>query len=121
MDPGWVTAVIALVSVVTGLAVWLGRMGWKLGRRTWQFIADWEGEPASPGHPAQPGVLERLGKLEDGIAGISMQVHLNSGHSMKDVVSRTEAAVEELQKSINAVAAQVQAAQQVQQVQKAGN
>jgi hypothetical protein len=107
MDPAWITTAIALASVIIGVTAWVGRMGWRLGRRTWQFIGDWEGESASPGHSAQPGVLERLSSLEGVVAGISAQVHLNSGHSMKDVVTRTEAAVADLQRSVNDLASQM--------------
>lgn len=101
MDPAWVSAAVALFALIAGGSAWALRWMWRLGRKTWAFIDDWEGSPAVPGHPAQPGVLERLVRLEEGVAGISAQVHLDSGHSMKDVVIRTEAAVSDLQRSVD--------------------
>ena len=45
------------------------------------------------GHERRPGVMERLALLEHGLADVQSQVHLNSGHTLRDVVTRTEAAV----------------------------
>jgi len=56
--------------------------------------------PQGRGRPARLGVLERLGKVQDNIIGISQQVHLNSGQSMKDVVTRTEAAVADVKQDL---------------------
>lgn len=106
MDPGWVTAAIALATVLVAVLAWMARWAWKLGRKAWQFIADWEGIPAMHGRPARPGVIERLEKLEATTIGISEQVHLNSGHSLKDVVIRTEVAVGELKQSVDALTKQ---------------
>lgn len=107
MDPAWIIAAISLATVLAGLAAWMLRWAWRIGRRVWEFTDDYFGRPAEHGRPAQPGVMERLVKLETGVAGISDQVHLNSGHSMRDVVQRTEAAVGDLQQSMNGLSEQV--------------
>jgi hypothetical protein len=103
MDPAWLVAAISLATVLAGLIALITRQAWKLGRRIWSFIEDWEGKPAEPEHgrPEQPGVLKRLSVVEIGIADISHQVHLNSGQSIRDVVTRTETSVGQLRNSVN--------------------
>ncbi len=109
MNPAWIAAICALVTVVFAVLGWAGRRSWNFFKRVWQFLEDWNGTPAdNRGHQGQPGVMERLSVLENQVhlnsasmAGISEQVHLNSGHSLKDVVTRTEAAVGALTASVN--------------------
>jgi hypothetical protein len=108
MDPAWIVAAISLATVISGLVVWLLRSAWRFGRRAWSFIEDWDGVVAEHGHAAKPGVLERLSNLEGVVAGISDQVHLNSGHSMRDVVQRTESAVGDVQQSLNTLTQRVE-------------
>ncbi len=108
MDPAWVTAALALATAVVAITAWGGRWLWRLGRRTWVFMDDWNGEKPSPGHPGSPGVLERLTSVEEVTQRILREVTLNSGKSMKDVVTRTEGAVGELQTRVDSVARQVE-------------
>lgn len=52
-----------------------------------QFLRDWQGESKRPGHPAVPGVLERLQKIE-------AELKHNGGSSVKDAVIRIEQKLE---------------------------
>jgi hypothetical protein len=94
VNPAWIAALVALITLVLAIIGWTGRTLWHIFRRADQFLEDWNGIPADHrGHEERPGVLERLAQLERGLADVQAQVHLNSGHSLKDVVTRTEAAV----------------------------
>lgn len=101
MDPAWIVAAISLITLVSGLIIWITRSAWILARRFWSFVEDWEGSPAQHGRAIRPGVLERLGVLERSVSGISEQVNLNSGHSLKDSVKRTEIAVGDLKSGMD--------------------
>lgn len=87
------------VAVTVGLAT-LGTVAWKLVvrpiitflTRLEEFLQDWNGTAARPGHPRQTGVMERLQQLEN-----------NGGTSVKDVVDRTSAAVEHLNNKVDAI------------------
>jgi uncharacterized membrane protein YeiH len=96
MDPAWLTALTALVVAVAGLAAWAGRAGWRLLRRTSQFLDDYFGTPAHAGLPAQPGVMARLKSVEDLINQVVAETTPNGGGSMRDVMSRTAANVTEI-------------------------
>ena len=100
MDPAWVTASIALATLIGGIAIWAGRWVWKVTSRTTRFMDDYFGEPAGPGRAARPGVMERLANLEMVIGDVSTQVHLNSGHSMRDTVQSTEQIVREMRSDL---------------------
>ena len=108
MDPGWVIAAISIATVLAGLLTWGFRWLWRIGRRTWMFMDDWNGEEATPGHPGHPGVMERLVNVELTTQKILHEVTLNSGMSVKDVVNSTEAAVTVLQGRVESVARQVE-------------
>lgn len=107
MDPGWIAAGLALATAVVTVVTWASRRVMTATRRFWMFIDDWSGEPSSPGHAAQAGVMERLMNMETIVSGISHEVHLNSGQSVKDVVTRTEAAVADLQVDVTDLRTQV--------------
>jgi biopolymer transport protein ExbB/TolQ len=47
------------------------------------FMRDWSGEEARPGHDEVPGVMERLQKIES-------ELKHNGGTSIKDAVKRIE-------------------------------
>ncbi|MEH0410996.1 hypothetical protein [Streptomyces scabiei] len=82
------------------LLVGLGTVCWRvvrgsvrLGRRVDEFIDDWSGEPSRPGVPPRPGVMERMGGLEDRMGGleeelqrIKHELYPNSGGSLRDAV-----------------------------------
>ncbi len=93
MNPAWVAAVGSFAGVVIGIMVWVFRRLLRVFRKADQFLEDWNGVGGDPGHPGRPGVMERLAQLEHRVNDIQGQVHLNSGHSLRDVVARTEVAV----------------------------
>ena len=118
MDPAWIVAACALATIIVGLVAWLARGAWHIAKEFLEFSSEWKGTPDSHGRPGRPGVLDRLSKLEGTTEEISRQVHLNSGQSMKDVVTRTEetanrteAAVATLQKSVSDLSARVNPSQ----------
>lgn len=100
MDPGWVTAAVALATVFVTVAAWIVRYAWRLIKRFLSFINDWDGTPSQHNRDRVPGVMERLSNVESNVALISDQVHYNGGKSLKDVVVRTEIAVSEIQKTL---------------------
>lgn len=82
------------------LAAAVGALAWKavrgtlrLGGKIEQFIDDWNGEEERPGVPARPGVMERVGGIEDRMTGIEdrvarveEQMNPNHGSSLRDAV-----------------------------------
>lgn len=103
MNPAWVAAIVALAGIVATALAWLARQLWRAFRTIEEFREDWKGVPPDPNHSARPGVLQRMNTLEQIVDGLGVQlsdvqgqVHLNSGHSMRDEVQRIEAAVETL-------------------------
>jgi hypothetical protein len=60
--------VLGFAALIGALAV-IGRLLlvlWRFSRKVGLFFEDWFGTPARPGFPAQPGTMERVGKLESG-------------------------------------------------------
>ena len=107
MSPEWIIAVIAIVTLTMSALAWMGRGIWRTFRRTDEFLEDWNGREPKPGHPRQPGVMERLVTLESGntilldkaasgerrldhqdliLETIRAEVTLDHGQSMKDAV-----------------------------------
>ena len=100
MNPAWVAALVTLTTAVVGVVYWFVRTMWLLFQRIDEFLEDWRGRAATPGHTAYPGVMERLVTLEenttsvnkrldtqDGDLGtIKSEVTFNHGHSIKDIV-----------------------------------
>lgn len=82
----WATTIIALggaVGVVWKLTKPIVRKTRKLLESLDKFVRDWEGEEASPGRDAIPGVMERLNKIDG-------ELKHNGGSSMKDSLRRIE-------------------------------
>jgi hypothetical protein len=73
---GAVTAVLAALGALWRFVVVPSR---RLLRMVGEFLRDWRGEPARPGHRAAPGVPERL-------AAIEQELRTNSGSTLRDVV-----------------------------------
>ncbi|MEU6928932.1 hypothetical protein AB0A05_07185 [Streptomyces sp. NPDC046374] len=72
-----------------GTAAWrVARTGVRLGRRVDQFMDDWYGEEARPGVPGRPGVMERMGGIEDRIGRVEHELYPNSGGSLRDAVDQ---------------------------------
>lgn len=103
MNPAWVAAIVALAGIVATAVGWLLRKFYHAFRTIESFREDWNGVPADANHAARPGVLQRMSTMEGTVADIQEQVHLNSGHSMRDEVQRIEAAVEGLTGKVNDV------------------
>jgi hypothetical protein len=103
VNPAWVAAIVALAGIVLTSVGWTARKVWRAFRTIEEFREDWKGVPADPNHAARPGVLQRMNALEVTVTDIQGQVHLNSGHSMRDEVQRIEAAVDTLTVTVNDV------------------
>jgi len=105
VNPAWVTALIALVTLLGALAAWGLRWSWRLATRIARFLDDFFGDPGVPDvRPARPGVMQRLAQLESGMQDVHDQVHMNNGHSMRDTVMRTEHMVAQLQTTVDGLA-----------------
>jgi hypothetical protein len=110
MNPAWVSAVVALSVAIAALLIWLTRILWRVYQKMDSFLEDWNGSPATPGHPARPGVMERLVDLETTtcsyrdrfdsqdheLAAIKSEVTYNSGHSLKDTVRAIKLLVDKI-------------------------
>lgn len=84
MDLASLTGVVggALGVVVAAIAVGgaVGRPLRRLSRQNDEFREDWYGQPARPGRPAEPGVMERLVRIEK-------ELHPNGGGSLRDAIN----------------------------------
>jgi hypothetical protein len=107
MDPAWIVAAVSLATVLAAIIGWVLRKVFRALRLLVRFTDDYFGEPSSPGRSERPGVMTRLSRVEAVVHEISAQVHVNSGHSLRDVVARTEANVSDIQKSMADLKAQV--------------
>lgn len=103
---------VELLGVVAAVAagVWLWRAvigpGLKraraVGRQVEDFLESWQGRPARPGYPAEPGIPERVAGIEDLMPGwttalaehteaieeIRYHIQPNHGGSAHDALSR---------------------------------
>lgn len=61
---GAVGAAGGATAVLVAVAQLVGRPVRRLSRQNDEFRADWYGQPARSGVAARPGVMERLGKIE---------------------------------------------------------
>ncbi|MGW6458727.1 hypothetical protein ACWF94_22900 [Streptomyces sp. NPDC055078] len=61
-------------------------------RRANEFLDDWYGEPERPGVPPRPGLMERVGGIEDRLGRVEHEMHPNEGHSLRDADRRPPAA-----------------------------
>lgn len=106
-DPGPLaeaTGVVVLVggvlTALTALVVLVGksfRTVRGLARGTREFLEDWNGQEARPGHPGVPGVPERLADLQSGLQAVEAEqvtvrreLKTNGGTSIKDAITRIE-------------------------------
>lgn len=96
MNPAWVAALAALVTLVLTVVAWTARTFWRAVKKADRFLEDWNGVPGDNAHELRPGVMQRLVQLEHAMTDVLGQVHLNSGHSLRDEIQRTEAAVDTL-------------------------
>jgi hypothetical protein len=96
VDPAWITAAVALAVAAAGCAAWCLRWAWRILRQAAHFLDDWRGEPARDGLPEQPGVMARLGSIENTVARVVAETTPNSGKSLRDAVGRIESDVRRL-------------------------
>lgn len=96
MNPAWFSALTALSIAVFGLLAWAIRWAWRILKRTTHFLDDFFGEPARDGVPAKPGVMARLGSVEDTLGQVLAETRPDHGHSLRDVVHRTAGDVAEI-------------------------
>jgi hypothetical protein len=62
--------------------------------KTWaKFIRDWEGEEATEGRDAVPGVMERINRLDG-------ELSHNGGSSLKDIVFRIAVRQDHLERKL---------------------
>ena len=96
MSAAWVASLTALAVAVFGLATWVGRHGWRLLRGTYEFLDEWGGRPAHRGIPATPGIVARLTEHEKLLSQLVAETQPNGGSSLRDLMARTERAVDEI-------------------------
>lgn len=97
MDWQTISAIAATATVAGGFFVWFVRKGLPAVRKFWRVIDRMVGVPAEGGHPAQPGLFERmdqqdatLGQQSAVLETIRHEVEFNNGSSVKDAVTRIE-------------------------------
>lgn len=89
MNPEWVAALVALVVAVAAGLGWAVRWAWRVLRRVVHFLDDYSGQPARDGLAARPGLMARLGGVEELLAKVVAETTPNGGGSMRDEVART--------------------------------
>ncbi|MEU0181388.1 hypothetical protein ABZ312_09385 [Streptomyces sp. NPDC006207] len=81
-------AVAAALAGLCAVAWRVVRWAVLLGRRINQFIDDFYGEEARPGVPARPGLLERVGSMEERLGSFQHELYPNDGGSLRDAVDQ---------------------------------
>lgn len=98
----FVTATLAALIGLGKAGIWV----WDKLRKAGRLADDLTGEPARPGFPASPGVLERmagieaalapvltrLDSMENRLAAVEAQMHPNGGSTLRDAVDRLQPA-----------------------------
>ena len=87
---------LALSTVLSRRVFLLFKWIFGLFQRTDMFLEDFNGRPARPGFPAQPGVLERLQTIEYDMSNVKKELNYNSGSTLKDAVHRIDLNVKDL-------------------------
>lgn len=96
MNPEWVAALTALAVAVFGCAGWCARWAWRILRRVGHFLDDYAGEPARDGMPAKPGLMARLGSVEEQLKHVVAETSPNHGRSIRDLVIKTASDVTDI-------------------------
>lgn len=100
VNPAWVTALAAVMTVLMTLMAFFLRWFWRLLRRLMGFLDDFFGLPAHDGFQAVPGVMARLRQLENMVQEVKSEVQTNTGHSLKDSVNRAERDIREVRRAV---------------------
>lgn len=111
LDPAWIGTAVALATALCGLAAWGIRQGWRTLRQVSHFLDDWKGQAEHDGVPARPGVMARLGSVEELLERVHAETQADHGTSLRDVVNKTAADVAGIkteQKAVRADLAEVQ-------------
>lgn len=97
----WVDNWQAAAGVVAGIGgLWaLLRRAVPVLRKIGHLVDDLVGEPARPGHPARPGVMQRLQELDERTA----ELRPDSGGSIKDTVHRIDQRIEGIDRRLGIV------------------
>lgn len=81
MDPtntNWILTAATAIAIVGGAValIWKG-IRWVLStlRKVSEFLEDWRGEDARPGHARQPGVPERFTNLEERLMKVEQEIN----------------------------------------------
>jgi hypothetical protein len=106
--PQWIADIISVWPALgaLALALFVVSLAWKyirpIARKVDTAMDDFNGRPARPGVPAQPGFMERFATIEEWtrkygpvIDKLDHEMHPNSGSSMADAVNRTERSLNE--------------------------
>lgn len=82
---------IATILTFAGAVLAVGRKVWPWARKVSHLIDDFMGEPARPGVPHRPGIMERIANLDDRVANlddrvanVEYQLSPNGGGSTRD-------------------------------------
>lgn len=88
-----------VIAILSG-AWWFVKKLHTFSKRFDDFIEDWHGEPARPGVPEKPGIMERLSNQDEALGEIcnrltvvEKEVSYNSGSTIKDTVHRIDGSV----------------------------
>ena len=85
----WSLAAVAIAGALA-LAWRVIRGVVRIFRRLDDVADDWQGVPARPGVPEQPGVMARLDQIEGRVSRIEHELQPNSGQSLRDAVDRVD-------------------------------
>ncbi len=83
----WSLGVLLTLGAIIEAARRVGRPLVRLYRKFDRIANVWHGEPAHDGHPARPGLVDR-------VISIETELRPNSGASMKDQVGRIESKID---------------------------
>lgn len=78
-----------------------------------QFLADWNGIPARPGHEAQLGVLAILADFRARLRLVEHEVRQNNGGSLKDQVGRIETRAAQIETKVDVAAQAAETAREL--------
>jgi hypothetical protein len=92
-----ISAIIGVVAGTSAVIGWFFRKGLPAIRKFWRVIDRMVGVPAENGHPAQPGLFERMDHQDATLQEQSVvletirhEVEFNNGSSVKDAITRIE-------------------------------